>query len=76
MSITNELKFNKTATISGNYVTSTYNFEMNPDTFRYRPLNAGLNHKAPDLAGAIRLMPIYFAVGQAADRPVPLKLDG
>lgn len=49
---------------------------MNPDTFRYRPLNAGLNHKAPDLAGAIRLMPIYFAVGQAADRPVPLKLDG
>lgn len=57
------------------YYRVTYTFEVDYDTWKFRPLNAGLNHRAPDGTGVTRLQPITIG-GFPVDRPVPLNLAG
>ncbi len=64
------------STVSGKYWRVTYSFEVNPDTWRFRPLNAGINQIAPNVAGSNVRMPIFEASGDPINDPVPLKLDG
>lgn len=57
-------------TYIGYYWKTSYSFEINTDTWRFRPLNAGLR----EIKGG-KLQPIYVR-GEAVTEPVPLKPDG
>lgn len=73
-SITHEAVFNPSMLI-GKYYRVTYSFEVDYGTWKFRPLNAGLNHLDLDLDGLIRLQPIVIG-GFPVDRPVPLDING
>lgn len=73
-SITHEAVFNPSM-ISGKYYRVTYSFEVDYGTWKFRPLNAGINHLAPDGTGFIRLQSITIG-GFPVDRPVPLDING
>jgi hypothetical protein len=73
-SITHEVVYNPKL-VNRRYFRVTYTFEVDYDTWKFRPLNAGLNHIAPDGFGFNRLMPIVIG-GFPVDRPVPLSLAG